>query len=165
MQKVWYRFPLAAAVFILWYLLLNPLDIEKVIIGSVITLLVIITPFPQISTYGEFSLVPKKVLFGIAFFLIFIIAVMKSNLDVAKRVISPKLPINPGVVEVKTKLKSRIGRLFLANAITLTPGTITVDIVDDSLFIHWIFIDSEDQEVATKKIVEDFEKYLEVIFG
>lgn len=165
MQKVWYRIPLAIAVFILWFLLLNPMDSEKVIVGSIITLLVIITPFPKISLYGEFSLIPKKVLFGLRFQLTFLLAVIKSNLDVAKRVISPKLPINPGVVEVKTKLKSRLGRLFLANAITLTPGTITVDIVDDSLFIHWIFIESEDQEVASKKIVEDFEKYLEVIFG
>ena len=81
------------------------------------------------------------------------------------RVISPSLPINPGIVEVKTKLKTGIGRLALANSITLTPGTLTVDIKEDSLFIHWIDVTSTDIEGATKNIVANFEKYLEVIYG
>ena len=51
---------------------------------------------------------------------------------------SPSLPINPGIVEVKTRLTSKIGRLFPANSITLIPGTLTVDIKGDSLFIHWV---------------------------
>ena len=51
---------------------------------------------------------------------------------------SPSLPINPGIVEVKTRLTSKIGRLFPANSITLIPGTLTVHIKGDSLFIHWV---------------------------
>ena len=88
-----------------------------------------------------------------------------ANLDVARRVISPTIPINPGIVEIKTNLKSDIGRLFLANSITLTPGTLTVDIKDDRLYIHWIDVSSSDVEVATKEIAGKFEKYLEVIYG
>lgn len=55
--------------------------------------------------------------------------------------------------------------MMLANSISLTPGTITVDIKDDILYIHWIDVSSTDIEVATKKIVSSFEKYLEVMYG
>jgi multicomponent Na+:H+ antiporter subunit E len=86
-------------------------------------------------------------------------------LDVAKRVVSPNLPINPGIVKVKTKLTSRLGRMILANSITLTPGTLTVETDEDNFYIHWIDVTSEDIEEATRKIVRKFEKYLEVCFG
>jgi len=55
--------------------------------------------------------------------------------------------------------------MLLANSITLTPGTLTVDVVDDSFFIHWIDVKDEDIKVASREIVEKFEKYLEVIYG
>ena len=99
------------------------------------------------------------------FFLFFKKELIKANLDVARRVVSPSIPINPGIVEIKTNLKSGIGRLLLANSITLTPGTLTVEIKDKSLFIHWIDVSSTDTETATKEIAEKFEKYLEVIYG
>jgi len=90
---------------------------------------------------------------------------IKSNLDVARIVLSPSLPINPGIVEVKTVLKSKMARVLLSNSITLTPGTITVDIKDDTLYIHWINVKSENIEEATKKIVNKFEKHLIKIYG
>ncbi len=108
---------------------------------------------------------PKKVLYAIAYIGYLFIAIVRSNLDVARRVIQPIIPINPGIVEVKTHLKSRVGRMILANSITLTPGTLTVDIKGDHLFIHWIDVTDMDEEGATKKIVSGFEKFLEVIFG
>ena len=72
---------------------------------------------------------------------VFLGELIKSNFDVAARVANPKLPINPGIVKVKTKLKSKLGRIMLANSITLTPGTLTVDIDEDTneLYIHWIY--------------------------
>jgi multicomponent Na+:H+ antiporter subunit E len=90
---------------------------------------------------------------------------IKSNLDVARRVITPSLPINPGIVEVKTRLKSKMGRMILANSITLTPGTLTIDILEDTLYIHWIDVKTEDTREATEQIVRKFEKYLEKIYG
>ena len=66
---------------------------------------------------------------------------------------------------IKTELKSSIGRLALANSITLTPGTLVVDIIDDSLFIHWIDTTAIDPIAATEAISARFEKYLKVIYG
>jgi len=90
---------------------------------------------------------------------------LKSNLDVAFRVIHLTIQINPGIVKVKTKLKSKLGRTILANSITLTPGTLTVETNGEDYYIHWINITSDDIKGATKQIVSKFEKYLEVIFG
>ena len=91
---------------------------------------------------------------------------LKANIDVAYRVVHPGLPINPGIVKVKTNLKTDTGLTFLANSITLTPGTMSVDIDRDNgyLYIHWINVLSEDIEVTTEFIVRRFERILEKIF-
>jgi multicomponent Na+:H+ antiporter subunit E len=73
------------------------------------------------------------------------------------------MPIRPGIVKVKTELKSDMAKMLLANSITMTPGTISVDIIDDTLFIHWIYIRSEDPEVYTSLITGPFEKYIKRI--
>jgi len=52
----------------------------------------------------------------------------------------------------------------LANSITLTPGTFTLDVSDDTLLIHWINVKTDKVEEATKIIGEKFERYLKVIF-
>jgi multicomponent Na+:H+ antiporter subunit E len=76
-------------------------------------------------------------------------------------VLAPSLPINPGVVQVRTGLTSDLGRLLLANSITLTPGTLTVDVDADLLLIHWINCPPDvDMEEATRLIAADFEKHL-----
>jgi multicomponent Na+:H+ antiporter subunit E len=62
-------------------------------------------------------------------------AVVRANLAMAAVVLDPRLPIDPSVVRVAAP-QSRLGRALLANAITLTPGTLTVDVVDDELVVH-----------------------------
>jgi len=136
-----------------------------VVSGLGIALLIAIFFSARHPLFQDMKLNPKALIYLFIYFFVFIFELLKANFDVARRVLSPSLPINPGIVEVKTRLKSKIGRLVLANSITLTPGTLTVDIKEDSLFIHWIDVTSTDIEGATKKIVESFEKYLEVIYG
>ena len=107
---------------------------------------------------------PKKIIYSLWYIIFLFIEIIKANLDVAFRVIKPVIRINPGIVTVKTKLKTAMGRMILANSITLTPGTLTVDIDGDTLYIHWIDVTNMDEKAATEKIVASFEKYLEVIF-
>jgi multicomponent Na+:H+ antiporter subunit E len=89
-----------------------------------------------------------------------------ANIDVAYRVLHPALPIKPGIVKVKTSLKTDTALTFLANSITLTPGTMSVDIDTDNgfLYVHWINVKDKDVEAATKIIVERFENILAKIF-
>lgn len=92
--------------------------------------------------------------------------VLKANIDVGYRVVHPGLPINPGIVKVKTSLRSDIALTLLANSITLTPGTMSVDIGKGNgfLYVHWIDVRTRDIEAATRIIVGRFEKILRKIF-
>ena len=149
----------------IWLLLNASLSPVVVVSGLAAALIIAVFFSAGHPVFKDMKLNPKAIIYFLIYFFVFTIELLKANFDVARRVLSPSLPINPGIVEVKTKLKSKIGRLALANSITLTPGTLTVDIKEDSLFIHWIDVTSTDIEGATKKIVESFEKYLEVIYG
>jgi len=81
----------------------------------------------------------------------FFIGMTKANFDVAYRVITGK--INPGIVKISPGLKTDLGITMLANSITLTPGTLTVDIDEDKndLYVHWINVK---KEALTKKPVD-----------
>lgn len=70
----------------------------------------------------------------------FAVALYHANIDVAKRVISGDL--RPGIVKVSSGLKNPAALTLLANSITLTPGTLSVDVdeSDNSLYIHWIYV-------------------------
>jgi multicomponent Na+:H+ antiporter subunit E len=81
----------------------------------------------------------------------FFVSLAKANIDVAYRVLTGK--INPGIVKIQPNLKTDLGITMLANSITLTPGTLSVDIDEETkeLYIHWINVD----EHAIKKSLVD----------
>jgi multicomponent Na+:H+ antiporter subunit E len=64
--------------------------------------------------------------------------VVSANIHVAYLVLSPRMPIEPEIIRFKTRLKSDISKVTLANSITLTPGTITMDIIDGEFYVHVI---------------------------
>jgi len=68
--------------------------------------------------------------------------IIKSNIDVARRVLSPSLPIDPRVITVRASQKTAVGRTIYANSITLTPGTVTIDVRGADLEVHALTRDS-----------------------
>ena len=101
---------------------------------------------------------------------VFLWELIKANWDVARRALSPKLPVNPGIVKIPTELKSDYGLSMLANSITLTPGTITLDIADDAegktwYYIHWIDVASTDPQEAGESIKGRMERWIRRIWG
>lgn len=62
--------------------------------------------------------------------------IAKSNIEVAKTVLSPTMPLQRNMVQITSHQKTDIGKVVLANSITLTPGTVTVSCQDDQLLIH-----------------------------
>ena len=66
----------------------------------------------------------------------FILEVVLANLHVAYLVLHPKMPIDPSLVEFDTSLKSEVAQVLLAQSITLTPGTVTVDATDGRFLVH-----------------------------
>jgi multicomponent Na+:H+ antiporter subunit E len=80
-----------------------------------------------------------------------------SNIQIAKRTLSKDMKLDPAIVAVKTELKSDWKKLLLANSVTLTPGTLTLDVKGDTLFIHTI----ECKNIEDKyKITEEFERVI-----
>lgn len=152
------------AVFILslifWLLITFRFTVPNLIVGSVAAALcsVIFAKYYFHSVYK--FLQPQRYFWFLVYLVIFIWACIKANFDVAYRVLHPAMPIRPGIVKVKTTLKSGFAKTMLANSITMTPGTITVDIIDDDFYIHWIYVSSEDPAVYTKRITGKFEKYI-----
>ncbi len=148
-----------------WFLLNGKYDLTTLGIGIMLSLFISLVFCGKCEIFSEMNFSPKGILYFFTYIFVFLGELIKSNFDVARRVISPSLPINPGIVEVETKLKSKLGRMILANSITLTPGTLTVKVEGDTFFIHCINVEHTDIEGATKDIVKKFEKYLEVIYG
>jgi len=62
--------------------------------------------------------------------------VIRSNLDVARRIVSPELPIHPSVIKVDATHYTEVGRVTYANSITLTPGTISLDVSAETIEVH-----------------------------
>jgi multicomponent Na+:H+ antiporter subunit E len=62
--------------------------------------------------------------------------IIKSSIEVARLVLSPSLPINPTLVELQIDEKSDAGKVILGNSITLSPGTVTIDVHEGKLLVH-----------------------------
>jgi len=148
---------------VLW-LILAGTNMDEIIVGALTAALISLLFHGKAATLRSVRLTPKAFLYIFLYIFVFLRELVKSTIDVAGRVLSPRLPINPGIVKVRTRLTSPIARLILANSITLTPGTMTVETKGEYYYIHWIDIQAEDIEEATNAIVTTFEKYLEVIF-
>ncbi len=151
-------------LFVLWIILAGT-DRDELIIAGVSSLVISLLFASKAKALGNIHLSPKAICCAFMYLFVFLRELVKSTIDVAGRVLSPRLPINPGIVKVHTRLKSPLGRLILANSITLTPGTMTVETQGEYFYIHWIDIQTDDIETTTKAIVSIFEEYLEVIFG
>lgn len=153
--------------FLVWCLLTWVPDTEHLVVGVLVSLLVAFLVGDFFVTRPHMLAHPERYLYLIFVYLPFFFwECFKANIDVAYRVSHPGLPIKPGIVKVKTNLKSDTGLTFLANSITLTPGTLSVDVDKDDglLYVHWIYVKDTDVEKATQDIVRRFEKILEKIF-
>lgn len=101
-----------------------------------------------------FVILPKV----IAFIFFFLWELIKANLEVAYEVMTPHHNMTPGIVKVPLDVKSNLEITFLANMITLTPGTLSLDVSDDKkvLYVHSMYI--KDREKFIHGIKNGFEK-------
>jgi len=148
-----------------WLALTGTLEWEEIPAGLVISTLAAALGWKRFSQVGLSALTPKKVIFFLLYIPVFFWEMIKANFDVAYRVIHPRMPIRPGVVRIKTGLKSDAGKFALANSITLTPGTLTMDVRGEDLLIHWINVRSPETEAATEMIGSRFERFLRRVFS
>ncbi len=156
--------------FVMWILLTWPfgggkIDIQVVLAGLIASAIVAVLFHEILPKEHHVFISPVRIFWFLIYIPVFFYYVMIANLDVVYRALHPKMPIKPGIVKIKTNLKTDSGITALANSITLTPGTLTVDLTDDGfLYIHWINVKSDDVEQASRLIARRFEWFLKKIF-
>ncbi|MBM3253091.1 MAG: cation:proton antiporter [Candidatus Omnitrophica bacterium] len=151
---------------LVWILLSWAADVPHLIVGVLVAAFVAYMTGDMFVKRPRLFTNPARYLWFLYYIPVFLWECIKANIDVAYRVAHPKLLINPGIVKVKTTLKSDTGLTFLANSITLTPGTMSVDIDKENgcLYIHWFDVKEKDIEKATVLIVKKFENIIKRIF-
>ena len=166
------RLVLFGVAFVFWLLLVWPVSpfdgsllIGDIVVGVFAAAFVALVMKEIIRVNFIRFLNPRSWFWGFVYIFVFTWYVVRGGLDVAYRVLHPRMPIKPGIVKVKSVLKTETGRTALANSITLTPGTLTMEVTDDGVFyIHWLYVKTQDEEQAAEQILRPLEWYIQRIF-
>ena len=172
MKKI--KFPAVISTFIVcyafWILITWSLHYQELLAGAVVSLAVSLFSSRFFIHEKAFYLFNPVKLVVLLFYslIIFMWELIKANWDVARRALSPSLPINPGIVRVPSELRSEYGQAMLANSITLTPGTITMEVTEKVgqpyYYIHWIDVSTSDPKKAGVAIKGTLEKWIRRIW-
>lgn len=130
-------FLLFIPLFIFWIILSPEISLQEIFMGVIVSLVIVVLNSNFVFKEDETSLYEMK---NIKFFAIFLtkmlLEIIKANIDVAKIVLNPSLPISPVFIKVPVVFKKDFNKAIFANAVTLTPGTLSVDILEDGIVIH-----------------------------
>lgn len=74
--------------------------------------------------------------------------VIKSNIQVTRLIIDRRLPIRPRLILVRTIQRTPLGRVILANSITLTPGTVSVDMRGEQIWVHALSVNDAEEDLS-----------------
>lgn len=151
---------------IIWLALTSFLDVQEIVAGIVVALLVSLAAGQFLFTSTAQPGVPRRLVAAVRYFLKFLWEMIKANFHVAYIVVHPLVPIKPGIIKVTTTLSRDTALTVLANSITLTPGTLTIDVDTrtHALYIHWIDVAATDIRPATEMIGSRFEHLLKEVF-
>lgn len=151
--------------FLCWMVLTWTLYLPSLLVGLVVCMFIALWFGDVFVERAKNFFQIKRLAYLLYYIPVFTYYCLLANFDVAYRVLHPALPIEPGIVKVKTTLTNTTAKVALANSITLTPGTLSVEMTDDGyLYVHWIKVRTTDVEEATEMIIRKFEKILKEIF-
>ncbi len=139
---------------LVWAAVSSSFTLPNLLFGFMLGMIVLFILREQIGTFGYLGRARRVA----SLFLLFLNELMKSAFRVAKLALSPKLQLRPGFIAYELTTDRDIEITILANMITLTPGTLSVDVSDDkkTLYIHVVNFD--DLEVLRTEIREGFER-------
>jgi len=136
-------------LFTIWMVLTQNFYMSNILIGTAVSFSVSLL-YVKLFKHGEFEFISPFWL--VTYLLVLLKNLILSNMRISKRILSRDMKLSPAIVAVKTDLKSDWKKLMLANSVTLTPGTLTLDIKDDILFIHDIeYHANTDKESITRE--------------
>lgn len=121
-----------------FWLILTPIrNLQSIIIGISVSLLVVMYSRDIAFTNDEMPKYNiKNLLVFFKFILMLLVEIVKSNINVALIVLNPSLPLSPCFIKVPVKFKKDVVKVIYANAVSLTPGTLTIEIQEDGYIIH-----------------------------
>ncbi|MBN2110914.1 MAG: Na+/H+ antiporter subunit E [Methanosarcinaceae archaeon] len=157
------RYIFFAAVFgLIWCFVHGTVSLNNFILGLIFAPLIIHPFMPLYHFERGFSYKKgiKRIPAQIRYLYVLIKEIIKANIMVAKIVLQPKINIKPGIIAVPIRTKTDLGITAIANTITLTPGTLTIDISDDRSVLYVHTIDASDPENVASSIRDDLEKYV-----
>ncbi len=133
-KKGWLLF---LSLFGFWMIVSARIETASLLIGIIFSYLVCLANNDSFRTTSKEKVVSLKVIrmFGM-YLLMLVVEVVKSNIEVARIVLSKKMDINPKLVRVETKIKQDFFKVLYGNTITLTPGTLTLDLEEDQYVVH-----------------------------
>lgn len=150
--------------FLIWKLTTWNMELSNVIAGVVVCAVVTAIFGKEFPFHRKKTFELRRYLYFIRYLAVFVQQVVKANFIMAYRILSPGPPIRPGVVTIPISLKSSLGRIILANSITLAPGTFTMDIHENSLDVHCIYVATEHPEEAAELICGRLQRILKEVF-
>jgi multicomponent Na+:H+ antiporter subunit E len=150
------RFLMNILLTFVWVALTGSFTVENFLFGFVFSFIIMWVISRDVKEKKYFSLIPK--LIGFVFF--FIYELIKANIQVAFDVITPKFYMTPGIVQVPLDAQTDLEITLLANLISLTPGTLSLDVSDDRkvLYVHAMYINNKEEFI--RSIKNGFEKRL-----
>ena len=148
-----------------WIAMSSSLAIPSVATGALIAAALAYMFARKFEIWGGISFSPSRLYHFILYTLVFVVELVRANITMMRYVYAPRIDVDPGVVTVKTGLKSPIGRLALANSISLTPGSLVLDIGEEGLTVHCLDMRAIDPDDASRTIAGPFETHLERSFG
>jgi len=151
----------SAILGLVWCFVHGTVSVNNFILGVLIAPF-LIRPFKTLFRFDvefSFSDALKRIPAQIKFLYVLIKEIIKANIMVARIVLQPKIDIKPGIIAVPIDSKTDLGITAIANTITLTPGTLTIDVSDDKSILYVHAIDATDPEGVAQSIKDDLEKY------
>jgi multicomponent Na+:H+ antiporter subunit E len=141
---------------LVWIALTGQFDFQNFLFGFVVSFFALYVIARGNRERGYFYRLPKI----ISFFFFFLKELVKANLEVAYDVVTPKFYMKPGIIKIELDAQTDIEITLLANLITMTPGTLSLDVSDDKkvLYVHAMYI--RDREKFIHGIKHGFERRL-----
>ena len=154
-----------------WIILAGGITRDILLIGAIVSLFITIIfstmLFRKTNSELTWFNIIKSIYYMLLFIPVFFYEALIAALKVSRHVFERKPSFSPGIVKVKTKLTNVSAITILANLITLTPGTLTLDFdkSERAFYIHWIDVKTRKEAEASKAIIQRFERWLDVIFS
>jgi multicomponent Na+:H+ antiporter subunit E len=156
---------LALLLTFLWFAANSSFALEALVTGASISAVLAYLFTRKASPWRHIRYSPKRAYHFVLYTGVFAVELVRANISLMRCVFAPRIVIKPGIVKIKTKLKTPVGRLALVNSIGLTPGSLVIDIKGEDIFIHWLDVKTIDTDEATRAIAGPFEKHLGKTFG